>query len=127
MSNDFTVSAVTAIPSRNSTPVKPTAAAVEPTTLADPAPTPPLTVNPVLRLDEGLGLVVIEFHDDRGVITNSIPSQQQLEAYRRWDRSRFGPTPPDRTDTVASTPPADLHTPTVAGQHETKPVKTPHS
>jgi hypothetical protein len=72
--NDFTIPAVTAIPSGNTapTPVKPKAAAVE-LTMAS-APTLPLTINPVLRLDDGIGLVVIEFHNDRGVITNSIPS-----------------------------------------------------
>lgn len=52
------------------------------------SPAPPQTmapqpfVNPSLRLDAALGLVVIEFRDDGGAITSSIPSQRQLEAYR---------------------------------------------
>lgn len=38
--------------------------------------------NPSMRLDSKLALVVLEFHNDTGVVTNSIPSQQQLQAYR---------------------------------------------
>ena len=39
-------------------------------------------VNPNLSFDPGLGLVVIQFHDDAGKLTKSIPSQSQLDAYR---------------------------------------------
>ena len=38
--------------------------------------------NPTLRLDSSLGMVVLEFHDDAGEVTRSIPSQRQLDAYR---------------------------------------------
>lgn len=57
------------------------------------SPEPPTTmalqpiVNPSLRLDAALGLVVIEFRDDGGAITSSIPSQRQLEAYRAHTQS----------------------------------------
>jgi hypothetical protein len=45
---------------------------------ANPRPFP----NPSLRLDAGLGMVVLEFRDDLGEVTNSIPSQRILQAYR---------------------------------------------
>jgi hypothetical protein len=38
--------------------------------------------NPSLRLDAALGLVVIEFRNDAGSVTSSIPSERQLQAYR---------------------------------------------
>jgi hypothetical protein len=48
-----------------------------------PAPKPtPLFVNPSFQFDPTVGLVVINFHDHSGQVTNSIPSQQQLDAYR---------------------------------------------
>ena len=50
---------------------------------AAPAPKPvPLFVNPSFKFDSTVGLVVIDFHDETGRVTNSIPSQQQLDAYR---------------------------------------------
>lgn len=63
----------------------------------DVAPrTPPATAfpNPTLRLDAGLAIVVIEFRDDSGAVRNTIPTQQQLEAYRSWERSQMGTPPP---------------------------------
>jgi hypothetical protein len=39
-------------------------------------------VNPAFRFDPSVGMVVIEFHDDSGKMTNSIPSERQLQAYR---------------------------------------------
>jgi hypothetical protein len=125
MPNDLTIPAVAANSFGNNPVVKGKAAVVEPTTAADPAPTPPLTINPVMRLDEALGLVVIEFRDDRGAITTSIPSQRQLEAYRRWDDTRLGPMPPGRTDTLPTTPPPVVpQTRAGPSQPETEPVKT---
>ena len=56
---------------RASVPATPVAKAVQPYT------------NPALRLDPALGLVVIEFHDDSGKLTSSIPNQRQIDAYRR--------------------------------------------
>jgi len=41
-----------------------------------------LFVNPSYQFDPTVGLVVIEFHDNTGAVSNSIPSQRQLEAYR---------------------------------------------
>ncbi len=42
----------------------------------------PLLPNPRLTVDAGLNRVVLEFFNSTGVLTNSIPSQKQLEAYR---------------------------------------------
>lgn len=58
------------------------------TTAASPVP------NPNLLLDPGLGVVVIEFRDQVGIVTNSIPSQRQIQAYRLWEETRVGPPPP---------------------------------
>jgi hypothetical protein len=41
-----------------------------------------LFVNPSYRFDPTVGLVVIEFHNSQGTLSNSIPSQRQLQAYR---------------------------------------------
>jgi hypothetical protein len=51
------------------------------------------TPNPTLELDAALGLVVIQFHNDSGAVTSSIPSQQQINAYRLWQETRIGPAP----------------------------------
>ena len=90
-----------------------------------PKPGPPFT-NPDLRLDPALGLVVIEFHDDAGKLTNSIPSQRQIDAYRRDGqarpaRSASGPAPPAQgapgpdaaTASGAPVPNALIHAPSV--------------
>ncbi len=49
--------------------------------------------NPPMRLDPALGVVVVAFHDEHGAVTTSIPTQQQLDAYRTWERTRSGPPP----------------------------------
>jgi hypothetical protein len=41
----------------------------------------PLT-NPSLHIDVALNLVVLQFVDDKGVVTSSIPSAKQLKAYQ---------------------------------------------
>jgi len=38
--------------------------------------------NPRLTVAPGLNRVVLQFFDSSGTLTNSIPSQQQLDAYR---------------------------------------------
>lgn len=65
-------------------------------TTGESLPTP----NPTLELDAVLGLVVIQFRNDSGAVTNSIPSQQQLDAYRLWQETKIGP-PPNLGGTVA--------------------------
>ena len=79
-----------------------------PTRNTVPPPTPaakpvPLFVNPSFQFDSTVGLVVVDFHDNTGKVTNSIPSQQQLDAYRsnRASLPREGPPPVAQS---ASTP-----------------------
>ena len=95
MSNDLTVPSVTtsaavadpAGQTKGSTDLP----AAEPKLVA---PEPSLVgPNPSLQLDPALGLVVIQFRNDSGAVTNSIPSERQLQAYQRWATTHFGPAP----------------------------------
>ncbi|MBW6398549.1 hypothetical protein KPL78_11860 [Roseomonas sp. HJA6] len=47
-----------------------------------PEVTAPATPNPRLRLDSGLGMVVLEFRGTAGEVANTIPSSRAIEAYR---------------------------------------------
>lgn len=81
----------------------------------EPGPAPSPIINPTLRLDAALGLVVIEFRNDSGAVTTSIPSERQIEAYQRWEVTHFGPTPMGRDEMAAAAPasatvPAAAHT-----------------
>jgi hypothetical protein len=58
-----------------------------------PAATPRPYLNPSLRLDAALGLVVIEFRDETGKLTSTIPSQRQIDAYRAHQDAGPGPEP----------------------------------
>jgi len=61
---------------------------------AEPATTRPVLLNPSLRIENGLGLVVMEFYDEAGAVTSSIPTARQLDAYRYSDgRSTAATTP----------------------------------
>jgi len=82
-------------PTRASAPAKPAAPAVKPV---------PLFVNPSFRFDPSVGLMVIEFHDSSDTVTNSIPSQRQLAAYRSHQA-----TPPGEQQ--AMEPPKNLPQP----------------
>jgi hypothetical protein len=42
----------------------------------------PKLANPRLTVDPSVNRVVLEFFSSSGVLTNTIPSQQQLDAYR---------------------------------------------
>lgn len=68
-------------------------------------------LNPSLRLDAALGLVVIEFHDDSGALTSSIPSERQIEAYRRHQEVRPGQP---RVGAKSQADPAEAPIPTAA-------------
>ncbi len=63
-------------------------------------PVVPLFVNPSFQFDSTVGLVVIDFHDHTGRVTNSIPSQQQLDAYRSHQTT----LPGEQTPPTASSP-----------------------
>ena len=89
MLNDVSFPAIAAVHS-GSVPVTEQKAQAADLTQAVPPVTP--VINPTLRLDAALGLVVIEFRNDSGAITTSIPSQRQLQEYQRWQTTRVGPT-----------------------------------
>ncbi len=56
-------------------------AGAAPAAAANPAATPHL-LNPDFHLDPGLNIVVLQFFNTNGDLTQSIPSQKQLDAYR---------------------------------------------
>ena len=92
MPNDLTIPAVALPASRGDAPGSAKAessAAAPPTPVR--APAQPF-VNPGLRLDPALGLVVIEFRDRAGAITGSIPSERQIQAYRLHQQPPPGQT-----------------------------------
>ena len=125
MSNDLTVPSVTTA-----------AAATEPAAQAKPVasvptvdvkPVTPVEPNPSLQLDPALGLVVIQFRNDSGAVTDSIPSERQLQAYQRWATTHFGPAPsgmpPIGAPTV--TPAQHQHTAAVKGAAKDPAIHTP--
>ncbi len=77
-------------------------------------------MNPSLRLDAALGLVVIEFHDEAGKLTSSIPSQRQIDAYRRHEDTRPGQRRPEGHSESHTEEPARADEPA-----EPKPVPPP--
>src|SRR5262249_2872666 len=104
MANDLTIQAAAAMRVGSDTAGSSRAPATEPIAAQEPPAASPVP-NPSLRLNAALGLVVIEFRNDAGTVTSSIPSQRQLEAYQRWETTRFGPAPtrqsPSRPDKSA--------------------------
>ena len=55
--------------------------------VALPAVTAPALPNPTLRLDTGLGLVVLEFRDAQGRVEKTLPTERALAAYRTAART----------------------------------------
>jgi hypothetical protein len=53
-----------------------------------------LFVNPSYQFDPTVGIVVIQFHNEAGAVSNSIPSARQLEAYRTHQETPPGEQPP---------------------------------
>ena len=90
MPNELTIPAVQATAAPGESPTGAKAVASVP---ASPPPTHFLA-NPSLRLDPALGLVVIEFRNDSGAVTSSIPSQRQIDAYRLHEQTPPGPDGP---------------------------------
>jgi hypothetical protein len=80
--------AAAAIPPARALPAE--ASAATPTARALAAPPMP---NPRLRLDPSLSLVVIEFRDAGGEVSQSIPSPKELAAYRDQPRAEPGEAP----------------------------------
>lgn len=92
MPNDLSIQAAApaSIGSGGFVPAR-SAAAAAPVEHATSLPSP--SPNPTLELNAALGLVVIEFRNSAGAVTSSIPTAQQLEAYRLWQESGVGPAP----------------------------------
>ena len=82
MPNELTIQPVQTAQAASETTAEPKAAPFPTPHISHPAPTSQPYTNPSLHLDASLGLVVIEFRDEAGAITSSIPSQRQIEAYR---------------------------------------------
>ena len=89
MPSDLTVKAVSPVIGASESPAEPKPDFRTPPAHAPPSGSPPV-VNPSLRLDAALGLVVIEFRDASGKLTTTIPSQQQLQAYRAASAAHSG-------------------------------------
>ncbi len=81
MSHDLTIPAIQA-PTTLDPPVRQGRPARGSDTQAAASASASPYVNPTLRLDAELGLVVMEFRDDSGAVTSTIPSERQIEAYR---------------------------------------------
>jgi hypothetical protein len=94
MPNDISLPAIAAVRAGGASAAEQRLPATDPAQ----APPSPAVVNPSLRLDAGLGLVVIEFRNASGEITTSIPSQRQLQEYQRWAQTKLGPAPEGAAD-----------------------------
>lgn len=53
--------------------------------------------NPRLRIDAALNIVVLEFRDDAGEVSRSIPSAKEIKAYRDGS-AETGAEPPPALD-----------------------------
>ena len=82
VSSDVTVTSVGARPTivAAPNPIATTATAADKSTETAASKRP--LINPSLHVDLALNLVVLEFVDDKGDVTNSIPSAKQLKAYQ---------------------------------------------
>jgi hypothetical protein len=84
MPNDLTVKAVGPVLGASENTAEPKPETFMPPAQAPPGPAPLIVTNPTLRFDAASGLVVIEFRNETGSVTTSIPTLRQLEAYRQW-------------------------------------------
>jgi hypothetical protein len=91
MSNDFMVQPVAAVRSASDAVGETRVATAQPPSQPDHGANPSPIPNPSLRLDPALGLVVIEFRNNAGVVSRSIPSQRELAAYQKWAMTHAGP------------------------------------
>jgi hypothetical protein len=112
MSNDLVVQPLTALRTGTEGGGEAKAAASQPPPQPERAANPSTIPNPSLRLDSALGLVVLEFRSDTGVVTTSIPSQRQLQAYQKWAETHAGPTPfADSAEPAPAASASDLQPP----------------
>ena len=92
MPNDLSIPAV-AQPNPGSSAAAPSKPAVAAAPVEQTTPTATDAPNPTMALNAALGLVVIEFRNNAGAITNSIPTVQQMQAYQLWQVSGIGRPP----------------------------------
>ena len=93
MPSDLSVKAVGPVLGSSENPAQPKPETFTPPATAPPTAPPVIIANPTLRFDTATGLVVIEFRDQSGNVTTSIPTLRQLEAYRQWGQSSPGQSP----------------------------------
>ncbi len=93
MSNDVTIQPIAPARTANDAVGEVSTAPPQAPLVPQPAAQSPPLYNPSVRFDSTLGLVVIEFRNDSGSVTTQVPSQQQLDAYQRWNTTRLGPVP----------------------------------
>ncbi len=73
-----------AIQVRQNPPERATATPVQtPVATTPPNASTLASANPGMHLDPALNLVVLQFFDSKGNVTQSIPSQKQLKAYQQ--------------------------------------------
>jgi hypothetical protein len=109
MPNDLAIQPLTAVRTGVEMVIEAKTAASQTPPQPEPAANPSPIANPSLRLDPALGIVVLEFRNDAGAVTTSIPSQRQLQAYQKWDATHFGPTPSGASEMSAQQPPTPAH------------------
>ena len=90
MPNDLTIQSVNAVSAPADASAASKASGFPAPQGAQPAAAPQPFNNPTLHLDPSLGLVVIEFRNDKGAVTSTIPSQRQIEAYRMHQQTLPG-------------------------------------
>jgi hypothetical protein len=95
--------AISSAGAKNTVPPKAAATPEAPPATVAQVKAPKLYVSPDYRFDPTTGLVVIEFHDKSGNLTNSIPSQRQLDAYRTGQQTPPGRSAPGPSDVTTST------------------------
>jgi hypothetical protein len=100
MPSDLAISAIGASPPERDVSETPRPAATAASVPIDSSPGSP---SPTLALNAALGIVVIEFLGKSGAITSSIPTQQQLEAYR----TGATPLPGDHAQQTSKLTPVD--------------------
>jgi hypothetical protein len=93
MSNEVAIQSVAPVRIANDTVGEVNTVPQQPSPVSQPVAQSPPIYNPSVRFDSSLGLVVIEFRNDSGSVTTQVPSQQQLDAYQRWNTTRLGPVP----------------------------------
>jgi hypothetical protein len=107
MSNQLSIQAGLAVSGSGENTARSRSTEATPTPATKPVP---LFVNPSFQFDPTVGIVVIEFHDAKGAVSNSIPSQRQLAAYRNHQA-----TPPGEQTSAAPKPPQPASDKTSSG------------